>query len=247
MLNIVVPMAGSGKKFAEKGYTFPKPLIEIKGKPMIERVIKNLKPKTPHRFIFVCSREHYEKYRLGSMLSLLAPDCKIVILNAPTHGAACTVLLAKEYINSSEELIIANSDQYINFGIDDFISAAEKSNTDGMVMTFKSTHPKWSFVKTGPDGLVMETAEKNPISENATVGIYYFKQGSDFVQATESMIKKDIRTNNEFYVCPVYNELILQNKKIKIFEIPSEDMFSWGTPEDLEYFQSTAFYKEKFD
>jgi NDP-sugar pyrophosphorylase family protein len=246
MINIVIPMAGSGKKFAEKGYTFPKPLIEIKGKPMIEWVVKNLTPSREHRFIFICNREHYEKYRLGAMLTLLSPSCKTVILNAPTQGAASTILLAKEYLDNGDELIVANSDQYVNASLDDMIKTAEKNKVDGLIMTFKSTHPKWSFAKVGPDGLVMETAEKNPISEHATVGIYYFKQGKDFIAAAENMIKKDIRTNNEFYVCPVYNELILRDKKINIYEIPPENMFSWGTPEDLEYFLTTSYYKEKF-
>lgn len=239
-------MAGSGKKFAEKGYTFPKPLIEIKGRPMIEWVVKNLTPKVEHRFIFICSREHYEKFRLGAMLTLLAPNCKIVVLNAPTQGAACTVLLAKEHINNNDELIIANSDQFINASVDEFISQARNQQADGMIMTFKSTHPKWSFVKVNPVGMVMETAEKYPISDQATAGVYYFKSGKNLAQAAENMIKKDIRTNNEFYVCPVYNELILQDKKIKIHQIAAENMHSWGTPEDLEYFLTTGFYKEHF-
>lgn len=246
MINIVIPMAGSGKKFMDKGYTFPKPLIEIKNKPMIEWVVKNLAPKTAHQFIFICSRDHYEKFRLGAMLSLLSPNCKIVILNAPTQGALCSVLLAKEYINNNDGLIIANSDQYINTSVDDFITQTEVEQSDGLIMTFKSTHPKWSFVKVDASGQAMETAEKNPISDHATVGVYYFKHGVDFVQAAENMIKKDIRTNNEFYVCPVYNELILQDKKIKIYEIPEEQMYSWGTPEDLEYFLTTKYYKESF-
>lgn len=229
-------MAGSGSKFAEKGYTFPKPLIEIKAKPMIEWVIRNLTPKAEHRFIFICKREHYEKYKMGAMLNLIAPNCKVVILDSPTAGAACTALLAKEYIDNGDELILAGSDQFINVKIDDFLKQAEKDNVDGLIMTFKSTHPKWSFARLGKDGFVMETAEKNPISDNASVGVYYFKRGKDFVAAAESMIIKDIRTNNEFFLCPVYNELILQDKKIKIYEIASEKMFGWATPEDLENF-----------
>ncbi len=239
-------MAGEGKKFAEKGYSFPKPLIEIKGKPMIEWVVKNLTPKAEHRFVFICRRNLYEKYKLGSVLSLLAPDCKIVVLDSPTQGAACTVLLAKEHINNSDPLIIANSDQYIDIQFDSFIESAQKENVDGLIMTFKATHPKWSFARVGQDGFVMETAEKNPISDNATAGVYYFKQGADFVAAAEEMIKKDIRTNNEFFVCPSFNEMILKDKKIKIYQVDSGKVFGWGTPEDLEYFLTTNYYREKF-
>jgi dTDP-glucose pyrophosphorylase len=180
------------------------------------------------------------------MLSILSPNCKIVILNAPTQGALCSVLLAKEYINNEDALVIANSDQYIDTSIEDFVGIAETGQLDGLIMTFKSTHPKWSFVKVDSTGKAIETAEKHPISDNATAGIYYFRHGKDFVLAAENMIKKDIRTNNEFYVCPVYNELILQDKLIKTFEIPADEMYSWGTPEDLEYFLTLPFYKENF-
>lgn len=245
MINIVVPLAGSGQKFIEKGYTFPKPLIEIKNKPMIEWVVRNITPKAEHQFIFICKRESYEKFKLGSLFNLIAPNCKVIVLENTTAGAACTVLLAKEYINNEYPLVVANSDQYLDIDINDFIQAAGQEDLDGFIMTFKATHPKWSFVKLGQDGLVMETAEKNPISNYATTGIYYFRKGSDFVDAAEQMIKKDMRTNNEFYVSPVFNEMILQDKKIKIYEIPAEKMFSWGTPEDLDYFLTTQFYKER--
>ncbi len=243
MLNIVIPLAGLGKRFQEKGYSFPKPLIEIKGKPMVQWVAQNLCPRIDHRFIFICRREHYNKYNLGGLLNLIAPDSPIVVVDGLTAGAACTVLLAKEYINNDEPLMIANSDQYVDISIDDFISAAKNDDVDGLIMTFKATHPKWSFAKVGKDGFVDEVAEKNPISDNATVGIYYYKHGKYFVEAAEDMIRKDIRTNNEFYVCPTYNEMILRDKKIKIYEIPGEKMFGWGTPEDLEYFLTTPFYK----
>jgi dTDP-glucose pyrophosphorylase len=236
MINILIPMAGGGSKFAEKGYTFPKPLIEINGKPTIEWVIKNLTPNVEHNFIFIVKREHYEKYKLGSMLGLIAPNCKIIIIDAPTQGAACTALFAKEYINGRDPLVIAGSDQYVLGGVDGFLDYAREQALDGVIMTFKSAHPKWSFAKLGKDGLVMETAEKNPISDNASVGIYFFKQGSDFVLAAENMIKKDIRTNGEFFLAPVYNELILQDKKIGIYEIEQKNMISWATPEDLELF-----------
>jgi len=243
MLNIIIPIAGLGRRFAEKGYSFPKPLIEIKGKSMIQRVVENLKPSQEHRFIFICRREHNEKYNITSLLELIAPGCKIIFVENTTAGAACTVLLAREFIDNSDPLLIANSDQYIDIKIDDFLAAANKSDIDGLIMTFESTHPKWSFAKVDKDGYVQEVAEKNPISNKATVGIYYYRQGKDFVEAAEDMIRKNIRVKNEFYVCPVYNEMILKDKKIKIYEISSSKMFGLGTPEDLEYFLTTDFYK----
>jgi len=187
-------------------------------------------------------REHYEKYALQYLLNLIAPNCNIVIVNELTKGAACTVLLAKEFIDNDDELLLANSDQFIVDGIQDFLDFTKGNPTDGTIMTFKSTHPKWSFARLDEKGFVEEVAEKKPISDNATVGIYYFRQGKEFVNGAENMIRKNITTNGEFYVCPVYNELILQDKKVSIFDI-GERMIGIGTPEDLNRFLDSEFSK----
>jgi dTDP-glucose pyrophosphorylase len=243
MLNIVIPMAGKGTRFAEKGYTFPKPLIEVNGKPMIQVVIENLRPNTEHSFTFICQKEHYDKYSLHELLNLVAPNCNIVKLEKFTEGAACTMLLAKEYMNNDDELLIANSDQFVEMKIDEFLKDARDANADGSILTFHATHPKWSFAKVNENGRVIEVAEKKPISNNATVGIYYYKKGRDFVQGAEDMIRKDIRMNNEFYVCPVYNEMLLKDRDIKIFEISPDEMHGMGTPEDLVEFEKTEVFK----
>jgi dTDP-glucose pyrophosphorylase len=237
MLNIVIPMAGRGQRFVEKGYTFPKPLIEVQHKPMIQLVLENIRPKTEHRFNFICHREHHEKYAMKYLLSLMAPGCQIVLTDGITSGAACTVLLARGYIDNEDELLLVNSDQYIDHDINEFLNHARREETDGLIMTFPSIHPKWSFAKVDEDGFVTEVAEKRPISNHATVGIYYFRRGADFVDAALSMIEKDIRTNNEFYVCPTYNELLLRGKRVRIYEIPEYAMCGLGTPEDLEAFE----------
>lgn len=231
-LNILIPMAGAGSRFEQAGYTFPKPLIEVKGKPMIQVVIENL--NIDANFIFVVQKEHRVKYNLDSVLNLIAPNCKIVEINGLTDGAACTTLLAKEYINSDKPLLLANSDQFIEWNSNDFMYKMHEQNLDGGILTFNSTHPKWSFAKTDKNGFVTEVAEKNPISDIATVGVYYWKTGKDYVKYAEQMISKNARYNNEYYVCPVFNEAILDNKKIKIYNI--EKMWGLGTPEDLHYF-----------
>ena len=237
MLNIVIPMAGRGSRFQEAGYAFPKPLIDIRGKTMIEVVINNLKPKTEHKFIFVCQKEHYEKYDLHNILkNATNNNFEVVLINGITAGAACTVLCAKKYIDSNDELLIANSDQFIDFDINDFLKKARNKNTDGLIMTFEASHPKWSYARIDKNGLVLEVAEKKVISNKATVGIYYFKKGSDFIKGVESMIKKNITHNNEFYVCPVYNEIILSKKTIMTSDIDQQKMHGLGTPEDLEQF-----------
>ncbi len=244
MVNIVIPMAGRGSRFAERGYAFPKPLIEIKKMPMIQVVVNNLKLRGKHRFIFICQRDHYDKYSLDILLNNIAPDCEIKVIDGVTEGAACTVLLAKEYFDNDEELIIANSDQYIDTDINEFVEKARTAKADGSIMTFPSFHPKWSYAKTDKTGHVVEVAEKKPISNNATVGVYYFKKGSDFVKSAEQMIMKDARVNNEFYVCPVYNEAIANGLKTIIYSIKPDQMYGLGTPEDLEAFLRSEIVKK---
>jgi beta-phosphoglucomutase-like phosphatase (HAD superfamily)/dTDP-glucose pyrophosphorylase len=231
-MNVLIPMAGNGSRFSQAGYTFPKPLIEVHGKPMIQVVVENL--AVDANFIFVVQKSHREKYNLDSMLSLICPSCKIVEVNSVTEGAACTVLLAKEFIDNDESLVIANSDQFIEWNSLEFFYKMNEQNLDAGIVSFRATHPKWSYAKVDDDGFVTEVAEKNPISDIATVGVYYWKHGKDFVKYAESMISKDIRVNNEFYVCPVFNEALLGGLKIKTFDIAN--MWGIGTPEDLNYF-----------
>lgn len=231
-MNVLIPMAGAGSRFASAGYTFPKPLIEVNGKPMIQVVVENL--NVDAHFIFLVQKEHYEKYNLKQLLNLIAPGCDIIQVDGLTEGAACTTLLAKQLIDNDEPLLMANSDQFVEWNSNECLYAFTADGIDGGIVTFKATHPKWSFAKIGDDGFVSEVAEKNPISDNATVGIYYWKKGSDYVKYAEQMIEKNIRTNGEFYVAPTFNEAISEGKKIRVKEI--QKMWGLGTPSDLEYF-----------
>jgi HAD superfamily hydrolase (TIGR01509 family) len=231
-MNVLIPMAGAGSRFATAGYTFPKPLIEVNGKPMIQVVVENLNIEA--KYTFIVQEEHYEKYNLKYLLNLIAPGCNIVQVNGITEGAACTTLLAKEYINTDQPLLIANSDQFLEWNSNECLYAFNADGIDAGIVTFKNTHPKWSYARVGEDGFVAEVAEKKPISNDATVGVYFWKHGSDYIRYAEQMIEKNIRVNNEFYVCPVFNEAIEENKKIRIKEI--QKMWGIGTPEDLNYF-----------
>jgi dTDP-glucose pyrophosphorylase/predicted HAD superfamily phosphohydrolase YqeG len=231
-MNILIPMAGAGNRFMTAGYTFPKPLIEVHGKPMIQVVVENINIKG--KYTYIVRKEHHEKYNLQYLLNMITPNCNIVCVDHLTEGAACTTLLAKDLINTGDPLLIANSDQFIEWDSSSFMYSMTSGICDGGILTFDNTHPKWSYVKTNNDGYVIELAEKKVISNMATVGIYYWKRGSDYVSYAEQMINKNIRVNNEFYVAPVYNESISDNKKIKIFNI--EKMWGIGTPEDLDYF-----------
>ena len=231
-LNILIPMAGAGSRFEKAGYTFPKPLIDVNGKPMIQVVIENLNIKA--NYIYIVQKSHREKYNLDTLLNLITPNCKIVEVDGLTEGAASTALLAKEYINNDKPLFFANSDQFVEWDSNEFMYKMNETNADGGIVSFTATHPKWSFSKIDENGLVTEVAEKNPISDIATVGYYWWKNGSDFVKYAEQMIDKDLRINNEFYVCPVFNEAIKDNKEIRTFDV--EKMWGLGTPEDLKHY-----------
>ncbi len=231
-MNVLIPMAGAGSRFEKAGYTFPKPLIDVRGKPMIQWVVDNLNVEA--KYIFIVQKSHFEKYNLKDTLNNFCPNNEIVQVEGITEGAACTTLLAKQYIDKDEPLIIANSDQFVEWNNEEFIYTSTTSDLDGNILTFKSTHPKWSYAKLDQLGYVTEVAEKRPISDVATVGIYYWRRGSDYVKYAEQMIAKNIRVNNEFYVCPVFNEAIADGKRIRTFNI--EKMWGLGTPEDLEHF-----------
>ena len=229
-LNVLIPMAGAGSRFEQAGYTFPKPLIEVKNKPMIQVVIENLNLEA--NYIYVVQKAHREKYNLDTLLNLLTPGCKIVETDGLTEGAACTALLAKEYIDNNNPLFFANSDQFVEWDSNEFMYKMNETDADGGIVTFTATHPKWSFAKIDEKGLVTEVAEKNPISDIATVGYYYWKHGSDFVKYAEEMIEENIRVSNEFYVCPVFNQAIKDCKQIRTFNV--KGMWGLGTPEDLK-------------
>jgi len=247
VLNIVVPLAGLGSRFVKANYILPKPFIDVCGKPMIQHVVENLMPHEPHRFIFIARKEHEEYIK---QYMSFATD--VIYIDEVTEGAACTVLLAENFIDSYDSLIIANSDQIVRYNssskvlralefgprywqesnnIQDMINEARYNCLDGMIATFNANHSKWSYAKVDKYGFVSKVAEKRVISNDATVGIYYYKCGHDFIEGADNMMSKGIRVNNEFYVCPVFNEMIILKKRIGIY--PIHTMFPMGTPEDL--------------
>jgi len=249
MLNIVVPMAGRGSRFALAGYALPKPLIPVGGRPMISWVVENIRPRRPHRFIFLCLAEHLQAYpSLPGLLADLCPDCRIVAVDQVTEGAACTVLLARVFIDNEDQLMIANSDQFVECSIDRYLTSVETLAAAGLIMTFEADHPKWSYCRLGPDGLVREVVEKRVISNVATVGIYNFARGRDFVSAANAMIAADRRVNGEYYVAPVYNELIARGAKVISYSIGAgHRMHGLGTPEDLAAFLESDFFRARID
>lgn len=247
MINIVIPMAGRGSRFAVAGYQLPKPLIDVKGHHMIECVIQNIRPGCEYKFIFLCLEEHIQKYDLVKHLKEIEPTCEVVSVNQVTEGAACTVLLAEKFIDNDDELMIANSDQYVDIDINKYLASIKKN--DGLIMTMDANDPKWSFIAYDDEGYVKCVREKEVISNEATVGIYNYKHGSDFVYYAKQMIHDNERVNNEFYVAPVYNRMIQDNKKIVYYNIGSEDngMYGLGIPEDLDKFLANPISENIFN
>lgn len=239
MINIVIPMAGQGSRFAKAGYEKPKPFIDVDGKPMIVRVLENLSFPNA-RYILIARKEHIEKEK--ELVSQIENDfnATFISIDKLTEGTACTVLYARKYINNDEPLLIANSDQIVDINIFDFIDDCKSRNLDGSILTFIDEHkdPKWSFAKLDENNLVTEVKEKIVISEFATVGIYLYSRGRDFVDASIDMIINNDRVNDEFYTCPTYNYAIKDGSKIGIYNIEFDQMHGIGTPEDLNLYMN---------
>lgn len=237
MINIVIPMAGLGSRFSKVGYEKPKPFIDVDGKPMIVRVLENL-AYPDARYILIARKEHMEKE--AELVAQIEKEFNAIFIpiDKLTEGTACTVLYARKYINNNDPLLIANSDQIVDINIFDFINDCKNRNLDGSILTFVDEYkdPKWSFAKLDENSLVTEVKEKLVISEFATVGIYLFSKGKDFVDASIDMIIENDRVNNEFYTCPTYNYVIKDGSKIGIYNIEFEQMHGIGTPEDLNLY-----------
>jgi NDP-sugar pyrophosphorylase family protein len=241
-INVVIPMAGLGSRFAVEGFEKPKPFIDVMGKPMIARVLNNL--AIPNAIYYLIAREEHliKEAELVKNIEEQFP-VKFIGISNLTEGTVCTVLFAREYINNDIPLLIANSDQIIDLDINEFIYDSIQRKLDGSILTFidEEKNPKWSFAEVDSNGVVKRVKEKEAISNIATVGIYLFSQGKDFVNSSIDMIINNERINNEFYTCPVYNYLIKSNKKIGHFIIESDKMYGLGTPEDLQNYLAIKY------
>lgn len=246
MINILVPMAGRGSRFAQEShrnpeYSKPKPMINVGGKLMIEWAISSFPLKKDYQLIFLVLREHVENFKIDDQLrEIFGANIKIIIVDHVTEGAACTALLARELINNDTPLLIADSDDYID-GTTLFRDIENSEKVDGLIPVFYANNPKWSYSKTDENGYVTEVAEKIQISRNANIGAYYFRKGRDFVWAAEEMIEENDRTNNEFYIAPVYNYLLRRGKLVRLSR--PRFVHGLGTPKDVEKF--IEFLKRK--
>jgi dTDP-glucose pyrophosphorylase len=238
-MNILLLMSGGGDAFREAGYPYPKNLVEIDGLPLVQRVVENLSllQESQNHLIALVQKEENRRYHTGEVLGLLAKGCTVLEVPAPTAGAACSALLAVEHIDNDEPLVIFNGDQVIDVDLRPLIGQFVERDLDGGIIVFQAVHPRWSYVRCNDEGFVIETAEKRPISNLATAGIYYFKRGADFVTAAKEMIRKDAAVEGNFFVCPSYNEMILRQAKIGVATIPRQAYFSLANPKGVEAYE----------
>jgi len=245
MLNILIPMSGE-LQFENDEFQYPKPLIEIGGKPLIQQVVECLQQiRQEKRFIFVVNKIDCQKFHLDDVLYLTTNKrCTIIELEKMTRGAACSALMAIKYIENSDPLIISNSDHIFEYDLDRIMNQFQSRDVDAGTICFESIHPKWSFVRLDEHGKIIETAEKRPLSKNAIAGFYYFREGSDFVRAAMKMIEKDANINGNYYTAPAINELVLENKNLEIYRIPANAYHNFYSPHKIKEYRG---YLERTD
>jgi len=238
-MNLVIPIASSSEFFSPEEYGYPKALIEIMGLPMIEHFIKNITHGNSFKkIIFIVKQDDCDRFHLDNTLNLLCPiEPEIIKLRADTQGALCSVLLAVDYINRDEPLLISNADQIFDQGIADHLQRFGASDLDAACLTFSSVHPRWSYVKTNGDGLVIETAEKRPISKHAIAGVYWYKKGSDFVQSGMASINHGSSVEGKYFLSPVFNEYVLSGKKVGHCTVPNEQYHTFYSPQKIEEYE----------
>ena len=239
-MNLVIPIASNSKFFSIEEYGYPKPLIEIAGKPMIEHVIHNLtQGMNFKKIIFIVKQDECDKYHLDNTLNLLSPiKPEIIKLRADTRGALCSVLLAIEHINHGEPLVIANADQLFDDGISAPIKKFMTSDLDAACITFNSVHPRWSYVRLDEQNLVVETAEKRPISRHAIAGLYMYKRGSEFIEQSMDSIKHGTSIEGQYFISPVFNEYVLGNKKVGHYEVANDLYHTFYSPQKIGEYEA---------
>jgi len=240
MLNIVMPLAGTSELFQQSGYLYPKPLIEINGKLMIEVVLENLRAiRNNRKFTFIIKEEDCLSFHLDNTLKLLVPECHITVLKKPAQGALCSVLMAMDSMEEAEELVVVNGDQVLDIDFNTVLEDFRKKNAQAAVVTFSSVHPRWSYARI-ENGEVVQTAEKNPISKNAIAGVYYFQKAEELFDAAAQVLLCDQTTNGNFFISSAINQYVLSNKKVSHFEIRPDQYHSFYSPQMLQEYEMNS-------
>jgi NDP-sugar pyrophosphorylase family protein len=238
-MRLIVLMAGDSGMFEVAGANYPKNLVEIDGEPLVQRVIEGLQPTIDlaARAIFLIRRDEQRRHHTGDVIRLLVDDAEVIGVPTLSSGAACTALHAIGQIDREESLLVCNGDQIVEAAIPGVVDEFEANGLDAGTITFDAVHPRWSYVRTGEHDLVVEAAEKRPISRLATAGVYWFRRGGDFVDGVMSMIRKDASVDGAFYVCPVFNELVLTGRRIGTHHIERDRYFSLSSMHGVDVYE----------
>lgn len=241
-IQLLIPMAGLGSRFAQEGYSIPKPILPVGNLKMIELVIQNLTSSHVEKLVIVTKNEISESSALPHLLSHYPFEVQIILINETTDGPATTCALAKKHIDMDKPLVIANSDQFLDIDFEIEYMNWESTTSDGIIWAMEDDSPKWSYVRTDSNGHALEVREKVVISNLATCGVYAYTRASDFFQAYEKMVEVNDLTNNEYYVAPTYNYLIANGKRISVRDLGTAGtvMHGLGVPEDYQAFLSSG-------
>ena len=237
--NILIPIAGRGQRFVDQGYVMPKQLIMVDDKQMIDWSLDSIKKKDECNLIFAIRRDHISNFSLDKILKTrYGDDIKIIVIDKITRGSVETCLQAEEYIDNDDPLVVYTLDVFF----EPFFDPTDiDTSINGSILTFKSNNPAYSYASLDKNKNVIKTAEKEVISENAAVGVYTFTKGSEFVRYAKQMIDLNLTTNNEFYICPLYNLMIQDGCTIKTADV--KKMHLMGTPEELNFFVTHTLKK----
>ncbi len=237
MINIIV-LAAAGAHLHERDGGYPLCLTEMGGVSVLERLVNSCAGLDSHRFIFAFGEEDVRRHHLDHVVELLAPGATVLKISGQTRGSGCTALLAAAKVDHDQSLLILNGDSLLDADfpavVDDFRSRGLTAGT----ITFPSLHPRYSYVRLNERHLVVEAAEKKPISRHATAGFYWFAHGRDFVRATQTMIRKDVQVGGMFYICPALNELILENCDIGIYPVEARQYHQLKTASQRDHFET---------
>lgn len=228
-MKVVVPMAGRGSRFSTEGYTTPKPLLDVAGKPMVVRALESISGMDVSEITFVLLKEHEHLFSVSKMLTSLLPfPTSFIQLDDVTEGQLCTVLAAKHKIDSKEDVLIIASDTYVTGTLANDI-ANNSGKYAGLISVIDVPGDRWSFARINDIGDVVEVAEKIRISNHASTGIYYFSNGQQLLHFADKIIKAQEKTRGEYYVIPVYQKMITAGLKVGISKATA--MWDMGTPE----------------
>ncbi len=240
MIRVVVPMAGPNIYFENSLQPYPKPLIEVRGRVLIQHVIEYLETLgCDKRFVFIINEADARKWHLDNVLKIVTNgQCEIVCQRAAVKGAVCSTLLGVSFFNSEEPLVISNADQIIHTPLNEIVAWFESRDADAGVICFESVHPKWSYALTDNGSTrAIEVSEKRPISRNSIAGFYYFRRGTDYVWAAQKSILKGAEVNGSYFIAPTLNELILKGLNVQIYKIPNSKYTSFYTQNHITEYE----------